>query len=115
ERARLLEQQAARLRQLAQAVHQQNVLSELRRVLRGKEEDVDLLHAALLIARLDNEDVDVDGYRAEVARMAHKIAAGLPKEADDQAKLVALNKYLFAERGFHGSRGDYYNRSNSYL
>src|SRR5204862_7877573 len=27
----------------------------------------------------------------------------------------ALNKYLFTERGFHGSRGDYYNRSNSYL
>jgi regulator of sirC expression with transglutaminase-like and TPR domain/S1-C subfamily serine protease len=115
ERAQLLERQAARLRQLAQAVHQRRVLAELQRVLRGKEEDIDLLHAALLIARLDNEDVDVDDYRDEVARMAHKVAAGLPPKADDRAKLEALNRYLFRERGFHGSRSDYYNRSNSYL
>src|SRR5262249_6316559 len=38
-----------------------------------------------------------------------------PKDADDKTKLTALNKYLFADRGFHGSRADYYNRSNSYL
>ena len=36
----------------------------------------------------------------------------MPREA---VKLAALNKYLFAERGFHGSRADYYHRSNSYL
>src|SRR5262249_44553673 len=29
--------------------------------------------------------------------------------------LLALERYWFEERGFHGSRGDYYNRSNSYL
>jgi regulator of sirC expression with transglutaminase-like and TPR domain/S1-C subfamily serine protease len=114
ERAHLLEEQAARLRALAAAVHEQNVLAELRRVLDGKEA-VDLLHAALLLARLDNEDVDVAAYREEVGRMADKVAARLPKDADDKARLAALNKYLFEERGFHGSRGDYYNRSNSYL
>jgi serine protease Do len=115
ERARQLEEQASRLRRLAAAVHEQNVQDELVRVLRGKEEDIDLLHAALLIARLDNEDVDVAAYRREVERMAGRIAARLPKKADDDARLAALNKYLFEERGFHGSRGDYYNRSNSYL
>ena len=47
--------------------------------------------------------------------MARDIQAALPKDADGPAKVAALNKYLFAERGFHGSRGDYYNRSNSYL
>src|SRR5437879_2620958 len=47
--------------------------------------------------------------------MAKKLAAALPAKADDAAKLAALNKFLFAERGFHGSRGDYYNRANSYL
>jgi serine protease Do len=84
-------------------------------VLRGKEEDIDLLHAALLIARLDNEEVEVETYRREVERMAERIAARLPKDADDKARLAALDKYLFEERGFHGSRSDYYNRSNSYL
>ena len=115
EQARLLEQQAAQLRQLAQSVHQQAVLNDLLKTLAGKEDDIDLLRAALLLARLDNEEVDVEHYRGEVERMAKKIAAGLPKGADDQAKLAALNQFLFKERGFHGSRSDYYNRSNSYL
>jgi regulator of sirC expression with transglutaminase-like and TPR domain len=115
ERARHLEEQATELRRLARTVHERNVLTELMRVLDSKEENIDLLHAALLIARLDNEDVDVEAYRHEVERMAEKITARLPKDADDKARLAALNKYLFQERGFHGSRGDYYNRSNSYL
>ena len=115
ERARELEEKAAMMRRLASAVHERTVLDELVRVLHGKEENIDLLHAALLIARLDNEDVDVEAYRHEVERMADRITARLPKDADDAARLAALNKYLFEERGFHGSRGDYYNRSNSYL
>jgi serine protease Do len=115
ERARELERQAAELKKLAQAVHQRRVLDELAGVLKAKEADIDLVHAALLIARLDNDEVDVAAYRAEVGRMAKKVAAALPKDADEKAKLAALNKYLFTERGFHGSRGDYYNRSNSYL
>lgn len=115
ERARLLEEQAKELRRLAAAVHEQTVLDKLMRVLRGKEADIDLLHAALLIACLDNEEVDVEAYRREIERMAEQIAARLPKKADDKARLAALDKYLFEERGFHGSRGDYYNRSNSYL
>ncbi|HTU91585.1 MAG TPA: transglutaminase family protein [Gemmataceae bacterium] len=115
ERARRLEDEAKELRRLAVAVHERNVLDELMRVLGGKEEDIDLLHAALLIARLDNEEVDVAAYRREIERMAERIAALLPKNAGDKARLAALDKYLFEERGFHGSRGDYYNRSNSYL
>jgi serine protease Do len=115
QRARLLEEQAVRLRQLAAAVHEHNVLGELVRVLQGEEKDIDLLHAALLLARLDNEDVDVAAYRQEVERMAGRVTTRLAKGADERARLAALNRYLFEERGFHGSRGDYYNRSNSYL
>jgi regulator of sirC expression with transglutaminase-like and TPR domain len=115
QQARELEQQAARLKRLAQAVHERRVLDELAGVLKAKEADVDLVHAALLIARLDNDEVDVAAYRAEVGRMVKKVAAALPKDSGEKAKLAALNKYLFTERGFHGSRGDYYNRSNSYL
>lgn len=115
ERAKLLEQQATQLRQLAVMVHQQRVQADLDKVLTGKEDDIDLLHAALLIARLDNDELDVAAYRTQVERMARDIMATLPKEAADQAKMAALNKFLFQERGFHGSRGDYYNRSNSYL
>jgi serine protease Do len=115
ERARLLEQQAAQLRQLAQAVHQKRVQAELVKLLAGKEDEIDLARAALLLARLDNDEVDVDAYLREIDRLAKEAGAGLPKDADDKGRLEALNKYLFTQRGFHGSRGDYYHRSNSYL
>jgi regulator of sirC expression with transglutaminase-like and TPR domain len=115
ERAARLEQQARQLRKLALAVHQKGVINDLTRVLQGKEEAVDLLHAALLVAKLDNEELDVEAYRKEVDRLARDIAAKLPAKADGGAKLAAVNRYLFTERGFHGSRVDYYTRANSYL
>jgi serine protease Do len=115
EKARRLEQQATRLRQLAQALHQKAVLDELVKVLDKQSGDVDLVHAGLLIARLDNDEVDVDAYRGEVDRLARKVLSRVKKDAGESDKLAALERYLFRERGFHGSRGDYYNRSNSYL
>jgi serine protease Do len=115
ERARLLEQQAAQLRRLASAVHQKRVQTELVKLLQSKEDDIDLLRAALLLALLDNDEVDVEAYHKEVDRMARDVTAGLAKDADEKARLAALNDYLFKKRGFHGSRNDYYHRSNSYL
>ena len=115
DKARRLEQQAAQLRKLAQTVHVQRTLADLAKVLKTEEKDIDLLQAALLIAKLDNEELDVDSYRKEVDRLAREAAAALPKDASERARLKALNKYLFEERGFHGSRVDYYTRANSYL
>lgn len=115
DRAKLLDQQAAQMRQLALAVHQQAVLDELAALMKQPESKVDLLHAALLLSRLDNDELDVAAYRQEVERMAKEIATGLPKNADETAKRTALHRYLFEEHGFHGSRSDYYHRSNSYL
>src|SRR5205807_3649223 len=54
-------------------------------------------------------------YRKRVNGMARELEASLPKGADEKARLEALNKFLFAERGYHGSRRNYYSRRNSYL
>jgi len=115
ERALQLERQAEQLRKLAVLVHHRRVQGELTQALAGKEAAIDLVHAALLVARLDNDELDVDAYREEFDRLARKLAGEVAKDADAKAKVTALNKFLFAERGFHGSRGDYYNKSNSYL
>jgi regulator of sirC expression with transglutaminase-like and TPR domain len=114
-RAIELERQAAKLKELASKVQQQRVYDELAKVLESPEEKIDLIHAALLLSKLDNEDVDVEAYRGEVERMAKKAANGLEKDATDEAKLKAINTFFFEKRGYHGSRGDYYSRSNSYL
>lgn len=112
--AERLEQQSAQLRKLAEAVRHRQVLAELRRVVETQP-SFDLFHAALLIAKLDNDELDVDVYRAEFARMIAELKSLLPDGADEPTRLKTLNEYLFESSGFHGSRSDYYNRSNSYL
>lgn len=112
-RAKQLEEDAARLRRLAGNVHRQGVLDDLNKVLSAKQPD--LLHAALLVAKIDNEELDIAFYQQDFERMAKRLISKFPKDADELAKRKALTDYLFTERGFHGSRGDYYHRSNSYL
>lgn len=117
----LLQQEAEELRELAerldhqaQSLHRRAVTGELVSVLEGDAPD-SLLHAALLLARLDNPELEVEAYLEEVARMASEIGDALPEEATPARRIEALSTYLFRDNGYHGSRSDYYNRSNSYL
>ena len=103
------------MRVLADKVHEQSVVSELDKIFRAADADIDLLRAALLLSRLDNDEVDVEAYSMDVDRMAREIRESLRKDASEEEMLAAIDKYLFEEHGYHGSRGDYYNRSNSYL
>lgn len=114
-RATLLDNQARQLRKLADAAHERRVIDDLAAALNAPEDEINLFRCGLLVARLDNEEVDVPAYLDELDRMAGEVKAKLPEEADDAARLATLRKYLFEENGFHGSRGDYYNRANSYL
>jgi regulator of sirC expression with transglutaminase-like and TPR domain len=111
-----LEQQAIRVRRLAAGLQLKQTLVEFNELLSVKEDEkIDLLRAGLLISRLDNPELDIDSYRHEVERHARRAQAGLSKAATEQERIAALNRYLFEEQGFHGSRTDYDNRSNSYL
>jgi serine protease Do len=115
DKARELEKQAEQLRKLAHTVHHERCVAELAEVFKGPDAKVDLANAALLVAQFDNEELEIDAYRQEIARLARKIAGRLAANAKPQAALEALNQFLFKERGFHGSRGEYYSKSNSYL
>lgn len=114
-RADALLRHAAALRQMADQLHRRQVVAELQAALSQPDEAIDLLRAALLVARLDNREVNVDAYCGEVDRMARAITADLADHADEPVRLSALTTYLFQDNGFHGSRNDYYNRANSYL
>jgi serine protease Do len=114
-KAKQLEKEAAQLRLLAEAVHHERVLAELAKATLGPDGKIDLLHAGLLIAKLDNEELDIASYRRQVEHIAQELLAKLPKGASARDKLTALTKDLFQDRGFHGSRSDFYHRANSYL
>lgn len=115
QQARRLEQQAQQLKRLADIVHQHRVRAELVQLLQRKEEEIDLFRATLLVAWIDNDELDVNSSQQQLERMARQLSELLPKDATPDMKRAALNKFLFEDNGFHGSRGDYYNKSNSYL
>jgi regulator of sirC expression with transglutaminase-like and TPR domain len=111
ERAMELERQVRQLRQLKSRVQEEATLAELARESAKPEGEIDLVRAALLLARLENDDLDVSAYEDEVDQMARAI-----REMDSAPPTLAkLDKYFFTERGFHGSQSEYYHRSNSYL
>jgi regulator of sirC expression with transglutaminase-like and TPR domain len=115
ERARKLEQQARQLRRLADSVHTREIEAGLNALLTQPDGSNTLAHAALLIARLDNDELDVAAYLRQLERMAADLRAKLPPDATPEQKLDALRRHLFEEGGFHGSRSDFYHRANSYL
>lgn len=115
QRAKEFELRAVELQRLARDVHVAKISGELASLVQNRDNGFDLLRAGLLIAKLDEEDIDLDGYIQEVDRMAADVSASLAGNADEPAKLQALNDYLFRQNGFHGARFEYYHRANSYL
>lgn len=116
QRADELERQVQRLRELSRAVHAQHVRGEIVRVLRSEDGGAgDLLRAALLLASLDNDELDVDFYVQVVQDLADEFQRTLPEGISAADRLSAFHRFLFEEQGFHGARMSYYTASNSYL
>lgn len=111
-----LENQAKELRELGKDIHLSMVCNELRSIVKTeKDADIDLLRGALWISRLDNVDLDVEAYVDTVESMVATIKSRFNADMTDEDKLVELDRYLFAENGFHGSRAFYYRVANSHM
>lgn len=115
ERARRLEQQANEVRKLSAQLNTHRVQQRLVAELGQPEDKLNLLRATLLIAQLDNPDLEIELFEREVERMAEQIRSQLDDDASEQQRIEQLNQYLFKENGFHGNRVEYYTRSNSYM
>lgn len=109
-----LEQRAQQLQQLAADVRRVATLKELNTTFQVESDD-QLLKCTLLIAQLDQPDLDISAYSSKIADMADEIKERLPNEATDQDVRESLHEYLFEENGYHGSRSEYYHRANSHL
>jgi regulator of sirC expression with transglutaminase-like and TPR domain len=85
----------------------------------GREGEVDLAHAALLISAEENGGVEVERWLAHLDALADELRpriAALPAgPGSDFARLAELSVFLFAEQGFSGNRDDYYDPANSFL
>ncbi len=113
--ARELTDRATELRRLRSKVHLSQIVQSLQTLVEDGDEKIDLLKGALLIAKLDDSEVDIPVYLEEIDRMAAELQKDLADTASDAARLERLNQYLFQENGFHGSRTQYYHPANSHL
>jgi regulator of sirC expression with transglutaminase-like and TPR domain len=75
---------------------------------------IDLAHAALLIAAEEYPELDVDAYRARLDAMGQALAGRLAA-AEPVERVQAISRYLFQEEGFRGNTEDYYDPRNSFL
>lgn len=114
-RAREMEKKAEAMRKAAEEVHTAEIGSELSDEFAKPDAQVDLFRSALLVAQVENPDIDLEAYSQELTHMADELNSRLDKNADQSTRLKLLNKYLFEENGFHGSRSDYYNAANSFM
>ena len=108
------EKQAEELRQLASDVTNAPIARELAELARKKPDNM-LLRGSLLIAKLDDTDIDVDAYLARVDEMGTEISKKFKTTANANTKRDALHTYLFQENGFHGGSAEYYHPANSHL
>ena len=92
----------------------QERLERLRQELQRPAEDVDLARAALVIASIEYEDLDIDYYLWEL----DSLADGTPDTALSgplKDRVEALSEHMFGDLAFRGDSQDYYNPLNSYL
>lgn len=116
--AQRLERRAKQLRKTASDLHQTAVRKQILEefaIESSPDRKPDLLKLSLLVAKLDNPDVDVAAYLERVDAMADEVKSTFAADAAMTERLQKLDEYLFTAQGYHGSRFEYYTRSNSYL
>jgi regulator of sirC expression with transglutaminase-like and TPR domain len=79
-----------------------------------EDEKIDLIRAALMIARGEYPDLDIETYAGRVEELARRVAALAP-DLHPQGTLRALKHVLFEELKLRGNREDYYDPRNSFL
>lgn len=79
-----------------------------------EDEKIDLIRAALVIARTEYPALDIEVYASRMEQLARRVAALVP-EPDPRLALAALNRVLFEETNLRGNREDYYDPRNSFL
>ncbi len=78
-----------------------------------EDEKVDLIRAALAIARTEYPALQIEEYASRVEGLARRVAAEVSDS--QQHTLGSLNRVLFDEAKLRGNREDYYDPRNSFL
>ncbi len=90
-----------------------NLNAILTRLAEDPAAPFDVAEVALLLARDEYPDLDVDGYLAELTAMAREVRRSL--RGGFAARVEGLCRYLYHDLGFRGNSAEYYDPRNSYF
>lgn len=79
------------------------------------DERIDLVRAALAIARTDYPELTVETYIHRLDQLAVRVKRRIADIGDTAQTIAALNHVLFTEEDFAGNLQDYYDPRNSFL
>jgi fructose-1,6-bisphosphatase len=103
EEAGRLDQRAASMREIARKAQYEATQRELVRAMKTPEAEIDLFHAALLISKLDNPELDVRAYREQLTALVTELKESIPENVTNDERLNRVIRFLFAENGFTGA------------
>jgi regulator of sirC expression with transglutaminase-like and TPR domain len=89
-----------------------NLNTALQTLAQDPSAPFDLAEIALLLARDEFPNVDVEAHLSELGAMAHEVA---PLRGHLAHQVQGLCRYLFHDMGFRGNQRDYYDPRNSYF
>ena len=85
------------------------------RLIESQDSDFDLAEAALLVAKEEYPDLNVDDYLRKLDRMADMVRQRLKDDPTPNDIALAINETLFNFTGMTGNWREYYDPRNSYL
>ena len=92
-----------------------DTVSAFRQAVLVPDSQIDLGHAALIIATHKYPDLDIQRELSLFDSLASVAETRMSPDSDPLQKINAISTYLFEEIGFRGNDQDYYNPKNSYL
>ncbi len=92
-----------------------SLTDEFREATRGRDEEVDLFGAAMLIARLGYPTLNPHAYAARLDHIAEAASNHAAGAREPEALAAAIDYQLFSVMGFTGNSEDYGNPENSFL
>jgi regulator of sirC expression with transglutaminase-like and TPR domain len=92
-----------------------DVATDFATLVSREDDRIDLVRAALTIARTEYPELDMRRYILQIEALACRVRARVRNLGDPAETIPVLNEVLFQEEGFRGNREDYYDPRNSFL
>ncbi|HEY3488041.1 MAG TPA: tetratricopeptide repeat protein [Gammaproteobacteria bacterium] len=88
---------------------------EFNEIVALEDDEIDLAEAALILARDEYPQLDVQHYMGILDQFALDIDKRITHTNDAEGIIAAMNDYLFKQQRFHGNMDNYYDPRNSLL